>query len=239
MSTTVNPNNSELNMKKGIIRRLNQVVFQYLILAAILFISAGRLDWPAAWIFLVVAFGVLVFNVLVLVPKNPELVAERGRVKENTKGWDRVITKTILIFTLIGLVMAGLDKRFAWSAPLPVWVHLLGMVFYALSQLLLTWSMLANQYFSTTVRIQDERDHAVADSGPYQYVRHPGYVGLMTSMVATPFALGTLWMFIPYSLGLIGYVIRTALEDRTLQSELEGYSEFAQRVRYRLVPGIW
>ena len=239
MSTTVNQNNAEINLKKAIIRRLSQIVFQYVLLAAILFIFAGRLDWLAAWAFLGVAFGILVFNMLVLMPRNPELVAERGRVKENTKGWDRVITTTILIFTLIGLAMAGLDKRFGWSAPLPVWVHLLGMVFYALSQLLLTWSMLANQYFSTTVRIQDERGHVVADSGPYRYVRHPGYVGLMTSMLATPFALGTLWMFIPYSLGLICYVIRTALEDRTLQSELAGYSEYAQRIRFRLVPGVW
>ena len=99
--------------------------------------------------------------------------------------------------------------------------------------------MTANRFFSTMVRIQEERGHVVASSGPYRYVRHPGYVGYITAAFATALALGSLWALVPAGLGMCAFVVRTALEDKTLQKELAGYKEYTQRVRYRLLPGVW
>jgi protein-S-isoprenylcysteine O-methyltransferase Ste14 len=99
--------------------------------------------------------------------------------------------------------------------------------------------MVSNKFFSTSVRIQMERDHTVASGGPYRYVRHPGYVGYIVSGFAAPLALGSLWALIPAAITLCLLVVRTALEDRTLQDELDGYREYAARVRYRLLPGVW
>ena len=109
----------------------------------------------------------------------------------------------------------------------------------ALSMALVTWSMASNRFFSSYVRIQKDRGHVVASGGPYRYVRHPGYVGMLGFGLATPLILGSVWALIPAGLTLVVVVVRTALEDRTLQRELEGYQAYAQRVRYRLVPGLW
>ncbi|MBU0705027.1 MAG: isoprenylcysteine carboxylmethyltransferase family protein, partial [Chloroflexi bacterium] len=104
---------------------------------------------------------------------------------------------------------------------------------------LFTWGMTANKFFSTSVRIQEERGHTVASEGPYRYVRHPGYVGYIIALFATALALGSLWALVPAVLATCLFVVRTALEDRTLQKELAGYKEYAQQVRYRLLPGVW
>jgi protein-S-isoprenylcysteine O-methyltransferase Ste14 len=104
---------------------------------------------------------------------------------------------------------------------------------------LFMWAMGANAFFSEAVRIQEERGHTVVTDGPYRYVRHPGYVGAILALFATPLLLGSLWALIPAGLATIGYVVRTALEDKTLQEELDGYTEYAQQTRYRLLPGVW
>ena len=239
MDASLNNHKNGINMKREVHRRIRRIIFQYIFLGAIPFISAGRLDWGWAWIYLAVSLCILIYNMLVLLPIHPELVAERSREKKDTKTWDRVLTRGILVFTLIGLVVAGLDKRYAWTPDLPVWIHIFGLILYALGQLLFTWSMTANKFFATTVRIQEDRGQFVAQSGPYRYIRHPGYIGMILSMVAFPIALGTLWVFIPYGLGMVGYIVRTAMEDKTLSAELDGYSHYMQSVKYRLLPGIW
>jgi len=99
--------------------------------------------------------------------------------------------------------------------------------------------MAANIYFSTTVRIQDDRGHRVVSSGPYQFVRHPGYVGMILIYLGAPIMLGSWWALIPGGLNGVAFIVRTALEDRTLQNELSGYSDYAGRVPYRLLPGVW
>jgi len=224
-------------MTTAIVKRLVQVVVQFLVLAAILFISAGRLDWVWAWAYLGVGVGILIVNVLVM---PPELIAERGRTdRKDIKAWDRVLT-TLSIFPTLGVpIIAGLDERFGWSPPLAVAIQVVALILFALAQGLFTWGMVSNKFFSTAVRIQTERDHTVASGGPYRYVRHPGYVGYVIASFATALALGSLWALIPAGLTMCLLVIRTALEDRTLQEELDGYKEYAQRVRYRLLPGLW
>jgi protein-S-isoprenylcysteine O-methyltransferase Ste14 len=186
----------------------------------------------------VYAAGVSV-NSFILVRKNPELVAERGQPKENAKTWDKTISGLVGIASLGALVAAGLDVRFGWTPEVGPALHLVGTLTLVLGYALFSWAMISNAYFSTLVRIQDDRGHAVASSGPYQYVRHPGYDGWVILSLATPLMLGSLWALIPGAVSALLMVVRAALEDRTLLAELAGYKEYAARVRYRLLPGVW
>jgi protein-S-isoprenylcysteine O-methyltransferase Ste14 len=231
---------SEINeLNRSIKKRMLQVVLQLLITSALLFLIAGTLNWPMAWALIAVQLGVLVFNALYLLPRNPEAVAERSAIKAGTKGWDRVVISLISVAAIALLVVSGLDYRFGWSPAYALWIHILGLIGVALGNLLFSWALASNKFFATTVRIQEERAHQVASSGPYRYVRHPGYVGYITFTLATPVALGALWGLIPAGLVALGMVIRTALEDRTLRAELPGYDDFAAQVRFRLLPGVW
>ena len=235
-NASVNQPNEKSDLTSRVRKRMLQVVVQFLILAAILFIASGRLDWVWAWAYLGVGVGIVAINALVL---PPELIAERGQTKEDTKSWDKVLGILLITPTLGTLIVAGLDKRFGWSLPLAVVVHLVALIFYALAQGLFTWAMASNKFFSGTVRIQKEWGHTVASGGPYRYVRHPGYVSYIASWIATSLALGSLWALIPAGLVMGLMVVRTALEDKTLQAELDGYKDYAARVRYRLLPGVW
>lgn len=235
-NTSVRQSNGKSDLTRKVRKRMVQVVVQLLVLAAILFISSGRLDWVWAWAYLGVGVGILAINAFVM---SPELIAERGEIKENVKGWDRVLATLIGVLTLGGLVVIGLDARFGWSPRLAGAIQLGGLVFLALGQGLFSWAMASNVFFSGAVRIQIDRDHTVATGGPYRYVRHPGYVGYIISWLATSLALGSLWGLIPAGLVMCLMVVRTALEDKTLLEELDGYKDYAGQVRSRLLPGIW
>jgi protein-S-isoprenylcysteine O-methyltransferase Ste14 len=234
-NTSIKQPNDE--MTAAIVKRIVQVVIHFLILAVILFIASGRLDWVWAWAYVGVSVGILAVNALVM---PPELIAERGKIgKEDVKSWDRVVTTISILPALGAPIVAGLDERFGWSPQLALTIHLIGLAFLVLGQGLFTWSMVSNKFFSTAVRIQMDRDHTVATGGPYRYVRHPGYVGFIVSAFAMPLALGSLWALIPAAVTLCLLVVRTALEDKTLREELDGYKDYAAQVRYRLVPGVW
>jgi protein-S-isoprenylcysteine O-methyltransferase Ste14 len=234
---TSSSSNNELN--RAIRKRMIQVIAQWIIMAAVLFLAAGTLKWLAAWMLFVVQGGVLLFNTLYILPRNPEAVAERSEIKAGTKAWDRILTGLIGLSSLALLIICGFDYRFGWTEPYALWINTFGLAFVAIGNVLFSWALASNKFFATTVRIQDERSHEVATAGPYRYVRHPGYVGYITFSLATPVGLGTLWGLIPASLIAIGMVVRTAMEDNTLNNELEGYSDYASHVRYRLLPGIW
>ncbi len=201
-----------------------------------MFVSSGRLNWLWAGAFLGVGLGILVINAVIL---PAELIAERGQPGDNVKRWDRVLTTLAGIPTLGVPIVAGLDERFGWSPQIAPVIHLTGLTFFVLGQGLFSWAMASNKYFSTAVRIQMDRGHTVATSGPYRYIRHPGYTGYIVSFLGMALALGSLWAIIPAGLIACLLVVRTALEDRTLQDELPGYKDYARRVRYRLLPGIW
>ena len=146
----------------------------------------------------------------------------------------------INIFPLLGIfILSGLDYRFNWSIDVHVAIHILGIVIVISGSLLFTWAMVSNRFFSTMVRIQDERDHKVAAEGPYKIVRHPGYIGFILMVLATPLVLGSFYALSMSVISSILFVIRTALEDKTLHEELKGYKEYAKCVTYRLVPIIW
>jgi protein-S-isoprenylcysteine O-methyltransferase Ste14 len=208
----------------------------------IIFLAAGTLRWVWGWALLAVSAAVLAGHPVVLLPINPELLAERekGFRAEGTKRWDRwLATISGASGTIVAWVVAGLDVRFGWTAGMAPAVHLAGLVISVLGYAVFLWAMAANAFFAEGVRIQGERGHTVATGGPYRFVRHPGYVGAILSMGAAPFLLGSWWALIPAGLAVGGYLLRTALEDRTLQEELPGYREYTQQTRYRLLPGIW
>jgi protein-S-isoprenylcysteine O-methyltransferase Ste14 len=209
---------------------------------AILFVSAGTLRWAWGWALIAVLTAVIASHVIVLVPINPELLAEReqGFRPGGTKNWDRWLTPVaVSLGTVVMWVIAGLEVRFGWTAGMALPAHMTGLLFTVLGYALFLWAMAANAFFAEGVRIQTERGHTVATGGPYRFVRHPGYVGAIVSIAAGPFLLGSWWALIPAALAVVGYVIRTAVEDRTLLVELGGYCEYAQRTRHRLVPGVW
>jgi protein-S-isoprenylcysteine O-methyltransferase Ste14 len=214
-----------------------------IITAAPLFLVGGTWSWDWAWIYSAASLiGWTALNIILAV-ENPGLLNERGRPRKeitvDAKSWDMAILLiyTILLFVLP--IVAGLDFRYGWSAPTSPIIHILGIVLLLLGFVPLTWAMAANKFFAPTVQIQAQGGHQVADSGPYRYVRHPGYVGVILHFIAVPLALGTWTALIPALIGTALFVVRTALEDKTLRDELPGYADFAKRTRYRLLPGIW
>jgi protein-S-isoprenylcysteine O-methyltransferase Ste14 len=236
-STIQSDNRSDLTGK--IVQRFAQVGFQLLLLAVALFLSSWRWDWGMAWAFLGVSAAVIIVGGIGLLKVNPAVVAERTRTGEGTKDWDRVLTALYGLMGIATLVVAGLDARFGWSGGVPLAVQLAALTLFALGDLFAFWAMWSNVFFATTVRIQDERGHAVATDGPYRYVRHPGYSGWLVCNIVPPLILDSLWAFIPAALTVFIILVRTAAEDRTLREELPGYKEYARQVRYRLVPGVW
>jgi len=207
----------------------------------ILFLSAGSLGWVWGWALLGVLTAFMAAHPLILVPINPELLAERekGVRDQGVKTWDKWIASLAAGMMTLSWIVAGLDVRFRWTAPLPLACHVAGLVIVILGLALFLWAMASNAFFSEGVRIQEERGHAVATDGPYRVVRHPGYVGAILAQLATPLLLGSLWAFIPSVALAAFYTLRTYLEDRTLIDELPGYEEYARRTPYRLVPGVW
>jgi protein-S-isoprenylcysteine O-methyltransferase Ste14 len=221
---------------RAVVREAIGVVF----VAVTLFIPAGTLNWAMGWA-LVGLYAIWVgATALILIPKSPELLIERAtRHKEGVKTWDTVLLSIVGLTTIAKYILAGLDVRFGWTAQMPPALQIAALVVAALGYALGTWAMAANAFFSKIVRIQEDRGHAVATGGPYRYVRHPGYTGTIVFELATPIMLGSVWALIPGVLAALLFVVRTALEDKTLQEELDGYKDYTQRVRYRLLPGVW
>ena len=221
------------------VRRIIVVILQVVITGVLLFVCAGRLNWMLGWVYIGLSIFVLVFNGSFLLRRHPEVINERGRWAKNTKGWDKAWAAIYAPMPLITVAVAGLDAaRFGWSQ-VPLALSALGIAMFLAGNLLFLWAMMSNPYFATTVHIQDDRGHRTASSGPYRYVRHPGYVGAILFSIATPLVLGSWWALIPAGLTAVLFIPRTAMEDRTLQEELGGYPEYAKQVRYRLLPGVW
>jgi protein-S-isoprenylcysteine O-methyltransferase Ste14 len=174
--------------------------------------------------------------------RHPGLTAERQNMEkvQSAKAWDKVLAPLMALSVSFPLVIvAGLDHRFGWSPLFPLWLIVLGFLLISLGYAFAAWALIENRFFSSVVRIQVDRGHVVCDSGPYRIVRHPGYAGNMLALPGMVLALSSTWTLIPAAVALIIAVIRTVLEDQTLQDELPGYRDYARRVRYRLIPGIY
>jgi protein-S-isoprenylcysteine O-methyltransferase Ste14 len=209
------------------------------IYAALLVLSSGKWDWFWGWVFMALMILAMAAHVLVLVPINPALLADRagGMRQPGAKRWDIRLTITASLFFFGIVVVAGLDERWGWTGDIAPGWHLAGGLLFVTHWTLFIWAMACNPFFSESVRIQE--NHQVAQRGPYRLVRHPGYLGNLLGCLGQPLLLGSWWAFIPAILTILAFVLRTSLEDKTLQKELPGYSEYTQQVRYRLIPGLW
>ncbi len=204
-----------------------------------LFWSAGGIDWWAGWAAIAVWLAFYAAMDILLLHFNPELMAERLNPPKGAKTWDRTIMSLLRLTQLARYIIAGLDHRNGWTVGFPIAAQLAGLVVCIFSYALLAWAMTLNAFFSQIVRIQSERGHTVVTHGPYRYVRHPAYVGMILFELAMPTLLASWLAIIASGLCAILLILRTALEDRTLLAELTGYVDYARQVRYRLLPGIW
>lgn len=206
---------------------------------ALIFLLAGRTDYWQGWGFIAITLvGAVV--ILFLFKDKSDLLKERMKPGPGMKWWDKIFWVFHIIFFMGILVIGVLDSgRYMWSPELPMYIYILAYVAHAISYAIVLWAMYINEFFSSVVRIQKDRGHKVIQEGPYKYVRHPGYVGVFFMAPSMPLILGSLWGLIPAGLLIIAIIIRTYLEDKTLHEELEGYKEYAKKVRYRLIPGIW
>lgn len=218
------------------IKTLAQLIF----FGLLLFLIAGRLDWRGGWSFLALGAATQILSAILFLPHHADLISERSKMQANTKSWDRVLAPLVaMVGPLAWVLTAGLDARFRWSGPLPTALWISAILVGFGSSLFTLWAMTTNRFFAATVRIQEDRGHHVIDSGPYRIVRHPGYLGAVVYDLVVPLVLGSWWAFIPAVVTVALIFVRTALEDRTLQAELPGYAQYAQRTKFRLLPGIW
>jgi protein-S-isoprenylcysteine O-methyltransferase Ste14 len=204
-----------------------------------LFWSAGRIDWWPAWGALAVMLGWIVATALVIFRTNPELAAERLGPRRGAKRWDTAIMSIVGLVQLGRYILAGLDQRYGWTAGLPAAAQVAALMVCTLSYVPAVWATASNRFFSQIMRVQVERGHTVATGGPYRYVRHPAYLGAILYELAVPVLLASWWALLVSGVNVILLILRTALEDRALQAELDGYEEYARQVRYRLLKGIW
>jgi len=211
-----------------------------ILLAVVLLGGSGQIDWIAGTAYVLVNAAGHVITYRILRKASPDLIVERtSRFTRGAKPWDKVILLLIGVALPVPMyVIAALDVRYSWSHVSLAW-QLAGFAMVIAGFALILWAMVANRFFAATVRIQSERGHTVISGGPYAYVRHPGYVGIIVYTMGTPLALGGTLALWPAALQAVVLIVRTVLEDRMLRRELPGYADYAGRVRARLLPMVW
>ena len=226
---------------KTILRRQWIASFVYLLLVGgILLLGSGQLNWIRAWLYILFYGLASVMNILILARHDPALLIERSEMPPDTPTWDRILVVFVSrVGPLTLWIVCALDARWRWSPIQPDWTALAGLAGMLLGSVLSTWAMLSNPFFSGVVRIQTERGHTVAQGGPYRWVRHPGYVGFILYYLGLPLLLDSWWGLSVSILTNAAIILRTILEDRMLQYQLPGYAAYTQRVRWRLLPGVW
>jgi len=214
----------------------------YLSIPFVLFVCGGDFGWWQAWLYSLLIFAAGIGGRIWAEQRHPGLLADRQSIEniKRAKAWDKVLAPLMaLSFGFPMVIVAGLDHRYGWSPGFPPWLVMVGFILITVGYAFAAWAMVENRFFYTVVCIQVDRGHVVCDSGPYRMVRHPGYAGNIPALLGIALALGSLWTLVPAAVALVITVIRTALEDHTLQKELPGYQEYARRVRYRLIPGLY
>lgn len=217
-------------------------LFVFIVLVPLLpILITGKWDWWEAWLYWLINSGGFVVSRALAARRHPDLLAERARSMrcKSAEPWDKVLSPLVGLGGGLVPLVAGLDARLGWSPESPDSFKALALVVILAGYALGSYALVENRWFSGVVRIQKEREQRVVSSGPYAWVRHPGYSGALFSYLATPVFLDAAWAYVPVVLLIIGLLVRTELEDRTLQEKLPGYSDYAARVRYRLVPGVW
>jgi protein-S-isoprenylcysteine O-methyltransferase Ste14 len=239
----ITANDRKMNNQPGpitpmvIVRLLLIIIF----LAFLPLIISRQWTWWEAWVYALIYILGFTVSRLLAARRYPDLIAERARFMqhEGAKPWDRCIVPLLGLLGGIILMVAGLDALFGWSPPFCLPAKMISLAFILAGNVLGSYALIENPFFSGLVRIQTERGHQVVSSGPYRWLRHPGYAGAILIYLDTPVFLDSLWAFIPAGLIAGLFIYRTALEDRVLQAELAGYEDYAEQVPYRLLPGIW
>lgn len=209
------------------------------VFTAILFVCSGRIDYTQGWIFLSGNVLTTLMNFFTI-RKNSELINERSKLGEGIKSWDKLLLGLSAVTYLIIIVISGLDSgRFLWTTSFSWIISISGVVIMIIGQVLFLTARSQNNFFSSVMRIQKERGHVVCDTGLYKTVRHPGYLGMILSLTGLPLITTSIWSIIPTLIAIILLLIRTSLEDKTLKMELDGYVEYSEKTRYRLIPLIW
>jgi protein-S-isoprenylcysteine O-methyltransferase Ste14 len=209
------------------------------VMGVALFWSAGRIDWWPGWACLAVMLAWIIATAIVILSFNPGLLAERLGPRKGAMRWDTAILSLLGLTQLLRYILAGLDQRYGWTGGFPLAAQISALIVCALGYALVVWATASNPFFSQVVRIQTERAHTVATGGPYCYVRHPAYIGAIMFEMAVSVLLASWWALLASGFSVALLIIRTVLEDRTLQAELVGYVAYARQVDYRLVPGVW
>jgi len=228
------------NSKRGLKIFLIKEFISLTLVGLSIFLPAGSLYWLNGWLYYGFLCLAKILGNLWLFRIQPGLLIQRaGGTRHNTKGWDFVLAPLVAYSSLYTSIVAGLDYRSGWSSFDFAWLPYAGLSILVLCTWLIFWAMGVNPFFDAMVRIQEECGHQVISQGPYQFVRHPGYLGAVLLLVAIPLLLDSVWAFIPALVGIVAVILRTALEDRTLQAELPGYKEYAEKTRDKLFPNIW
>lgn len=210
-----------------------------LVFSSVLFLGAGKLlFWQGLLYVGLAVLGTTLTHLLQ--PSGSTLAEDRAREAQEGQAWDKRLLGQIFLASLVSFLVAGLDVgRFGWTGDVPLGVTALGVALMLLGQTLFALARRENAFFSSTVRVQTERGHQVCDTGLYRVVRHPGYLGMGLSQLAFPLVLGSAWALIPAGIGLVLLGVRTVREDHFLQEALEGYPAYAQRTRWRILPGLF
>jgi protein-S-isoprenylcysteine O-methyltransferase Ste14 len=205
----------------------------------IIFISAGRIDYWQGLVYVIIGLIMFFLNFTFLRIES-ELLNERSKPGEGTKKWDKTILGLSFLVTISMYITAGLDSgRYNWSPDFHWSLNLLGIILTITGQLLFLIAQKQNKFFSSTVRIQTNRDHIVCETGLYKFVRHPAYLGSIIQSLGFPLLFGSLWSVIPVCLLIILLITRTYLEDKTLKNELKGYPEYSNKIPYKIIPFVW
>jgi protein-S-isoprenylcysteine O-methyltransferase Ste14 len=226
-------------IKRKIYSWIRGVSFGMIGYSALLVITSWKWNWLWGWIFMIILTLAMAAHVVALVPVNPALLADRagGMRQPGAKRWDIWLASTASLAWTVVLIVAGLDERWSWTGIISPGWHIAGTVLFIAGWFFFIWAMASNPFFSESVRIQE--NHQVVQRGPYRLVRHPGYFGNIIGCIGQPLLFGSWWAFIPSILTILIFAIRTGLEDKTLQQELAGYSDYTKEVRHRLIPGVW
>ena len=223
------------------IRTIVQLVFVLIVMPLLPMLISGAWAWWEAWIYAVLTFFGFIISRGLASRRHPDILDERASSMglQGAKPLDKILAPVVALGSFVILIVAGVDKLNGWTAPYSITAKIATVIVIVLGYALGTWALVENNFFSGIVRIQSDRGHRVVTTGPYRFIRHPGYAGALWTYLAIPILLDSTWAFIPALLLVFALVLRTSLEDQTLQAELPGYKEYTQKTRYRLFPGIW
>jgi protein-S-isoprenylcysteine O-methyltransferase Ste14 len=223
------------------LRVILQLLFFIVFIPFLPLLISQQWDWWEAWIYAIVSIVGFVVSRVLVARRHPDMIAERAQTLQqgDTQPWDKRLVPLLGLGGGLVMLVVGLDALLDWSHPYSFPVKIISLITILLGYTLGSYALIENRFFSGVVRLQTDRGHQVVSSGPYHWIRHPGYAGALLTYLATPFFLESSWAILPTLFIVVVLIVRTNLEDKFLQDELEGYRDYTQRVRYRLLPGIW